>query len=51
MSGDMTCLWVYGKVQPGWYCARWLWNESDAKRWTALGYRVMRSQNKPEDLP
>lgn len=49
MSGDPMSVWVFGKVEPGWYMAAWVWNDQYAKRIESLGYRVMRSQGKPTD--
>jgi hypothetical protein len=46
-SGDLTCVWVYGKVEPGWYVAKRVWSQAYAEHLQSLGYRVERSKNKP----
>lgn len=40
--------WVYGKVEPGWYIARWTWDPEWATRLIYHGYRVERSIAKPD---
>lgn len=47
-QGDPTKTWVYGKVEPGWYVARGVWSESWADHLKSLGYRVVRSADKPK---
>jgi len=44
----MEKLWVFGKVEPGWYCAMGRWDAEWAKHLESLGYQVQRSINKPE---
>lgn len=46
-SNDSTKTWVYGKVEPGWYVARCVWDESYARNLESLGYLVERSQENP----
>lgn len=46
-AGDTTKVWVFGKVQPGWYVARWMWNKEYAEYLVSLGYQVERSINSP----
>jgi hypothetical protein len=43
----MEVTWAYGIVEPGWYCARWGWNDAYSKHLESLGYRVVRSVHKP----
>lgn len=47
-NNDPSMTWVFGKVQPGWYVARWIWNKEYADHLETLGYRVMKSVTKPE---
>ena len=46
---DEPVTWVYGKVEPGWYCAMWGWKDSYAKHLESLGYRVVASVHKPKE--
>ena len=48
-SADMTSVWAYGIVEPGWYIAKLLWDQSYAEHLQSLGYRVVRSVKKPID--
>jgi hypothetical protein len=48
-SQDPTHTWVFGKATPGWYMARWSWNAVWAAHLEAKGYRVERSEDKPEN--
>ena len=32
--------WVYGKVEPGWYIAKWTWDEKWADNLKSKGYSV-----------
>jgi hypothetical protein len=41
--------WVYGKVEPGWYCAMWGWRDWYTKQLEEAGYRVIVSAVKPEE--
>ena len=45
----MTSVWAYGIVEPGWYIAKLLWDQSYAEHLQSLGYRVVRSVKKPID--
>lgn len=47
-GGDPTMTWVMGIIEPGWYVARWIWNEKYAQDLRDMGYRVERSILKPE---
>lgn len=47
-TGDTTKVWAFGKVQPGWYVAKWVWNQAYASHLETLGFKVQRSINKPE---
>jgi hypothetical protein len=49
MNQDTTAVWVSGKVHPGWYMAKGIWNEAYAKHLESLGYRVKRSVEKPTE--
>lgn len=49
-QGDPTMTWVYGKTEPGWYVARWIWKADYAAELEALGYRVVRSKDKPTEV-
>lgn len=40
-------IWVYGKVEPGWYLACQGWTEWYAEHLKSLGYCVERSFAKP----
>lgn len=44
---DPTKTWVYGKTEPGWYCARTTWDGPWAKELEAKGYQVRRSIESP----
>lgn len=46
---DPTAVWVFGKVSPGWYCAKSIWDENYAARLESFGYRVRRSVKKPQE--
>ena len=41
------CVWAFGIKEPGWYCAKWIWEQKYADHLTELGYRVVRSIGKP----
>jgi hypothetical protein len=43
--------WVYGKKNPGWYMARWMWVASYSEHLQSLGYSVVSSVDKPEGKP
>lgn len=47
-TNDNTRVWAFGIVEPGWYCARAIWVPEYAKHLESLGYRVVRSANKPD---
>jgi hypothetical protein len=52
VSGDQTSVWVYGKVTPGWYRAKGIWDEQYAKHLQDdLGYTVVRSIYAPTEIP
>lgn len=36
-------MWVYGKIEPGWYLAAAVWSEIIAGHWRSLGYQVERT--------
>jgi hypothetical protein len=40
-------VWAMGKVEPGWYVARWKWNAQYAADLETQGYTVKRSREKP----
>jgi hypothetical protein len=44
-------MWVYGKVEPGWYCARKAWDTNWANHLVSLGYRVRSSKEDQYDYP
>jgi hypothetical protein len=44
-------MWVYGKVEPGWYCASARWNTRWANHLVSLGYRVRRNKGDRYDYP
>jgi hypothetical protein len=46
-SHDQTRVWAYGIVEPGWYCARSIWDHEYARHLESLGYRVLRSIKSP----
>lgn len=51
-STDPTKVWVYGKIEKGWYIARCRWNQEYARHLQKdLGYQVVRSIEKPEIQP
>lgn len=41
--------WVYGKVHPGWYCARQIATEWYTNHLRKLGYEVVESQFAPPE--
>lgn len=45
---DPTSVWVNGKVEPGWYMARAIWNKQYAEDIRALGYEVERRRMHPK---
>lgn len=47
ISNGADKTWVFGKAQPGWYVARWIWNGEYARHLESLGYKVERSVEKP----
>lgn len=49
MNNDANATWVYGIKEPGWYCARWTWDQEWAKQLESRGYRVMKSVDKPTE--
>lgn len=46
---DPTCVWAFGKVSRGWYCAKSIWDEKYAAHLEEMGYRVMRSVKRPQE--
>ena len=48
-QSDPTMTWVWGKVEPGWYVARWIWKADYAAELEAQGYQVIRSVEKPTE--
>lgn len=46
---DPGYVWAYGIHEPGWYVARWNWNDAYAKHLESIGYRVMRSVKMPDE--
>jgi hypothetical protein len=48
---DQTKVWLYGKIDKGWYVAKWLWDANYAKDMEVLGYQVKRSKEKPTEIP
>lgn len=43
----MEHVWVMGKVHPGWYIARWVWDSAYAQELTDVGYEVVKSIENP----
>lgn len=50
-SIDPTKVWAYGKVENGWYVAKWVWDETYARHLKDMGYQVERSIDNPEIRP
>ena len=48
---DVAAVWVYGKVDPGWYMAKSTWDSKYAEHLRQLGYAVKRSADKPTEIP
>jgi hypothetical protein len=44
---DATCVWAFGIAEPGWYCAKSIWDQAYAAHLQSLNYRVVRSIGKP----
>ena len=47
MADQGGAMWVYGKVEPGWYVAKSIWSDWCAERLRELGYDVVRSVQRP----
>lgn len=41
-------VWVFGKAEPGWYCARWMPDREYASHLESLGYEVRVQVEKPK---
>lgn len=44
----MDHVWVMGKTNPGWYIARWTWDQDYADKLRKLGYEVRQSNAMPD---
>jgi hypothetical protein len=44
---DPTAVWVFGKISPGWYMAKSVWDKAYAEHLQSIGYEVMRSVKNP----
>lgn len=46
-ASTVNKLWALGKVEPGWYVVRWVWDAAYAKHLQELGYEVRCSEESP----
>lgn len=45
----MDHVWVYGKSNPGWYIASWVWSQKYADKLRTLGFEVRQSVSQPTE--
>jgi len=51
VGDDPNKVWAYGKVTPGWYVAKCIWDKNYAAHLQELGYSVCRSIDMPKGGP